>query len=679
MEERTTLYDRVRAAYDLGENDDDAGGSKITDLPVSSSSTPPQLLDHLRELKVNSIRVQFDPDDQSDDEVVITSIYKRDNKSAKANGPGNGSTDLAGPKKTLSPEAPAFQPATIPLVDLYSSKGTGSVDARSGDKYPGNRVPFCPWLIARNYHSWFVGKQNGARIGPYFEKEAILKVQAWDFCYVWHPGKGKESKYILLVPTSQFRHFLDRINQTLKIQLTIPPGANGDKFAVVFGQMKTPVPRFLGRAPNLLAFEALTRAVPPLDPADAIFEMPNVKPQAKEMFVRKVEALSYQYGKGPDKKNKSEQVQIKRLRERREWGRQIKRVQRYMGIRGKIDTFSLQSNSARYVMQSLNYLFVPPFAQENDVVFVAMDIESFEFDHSAITEIGFAILDTRNFTGVPPGLGCANWLALIQGRHLRIAEHMSMVNRVHVKGCENSFNFGRSEFISIKDILPVVTRILQPQLRDGSRRNVVLVGHDIKSDISLIKNIGFHMTDGIFLEVVDTQYFHQHLRMKNQQTGLKGVLADLDIDNYFLHNGGNDAVYTLQAMVRIVVEKREASLRRHAERLRPGFIPDASILEEGWDSGGEMTDGSPYLNWPTGGYASSNSGTPFAFPSTTDKAFPQKTRKSGSPAGKTVGKPAWKSPGKLLGKSASKAESNTESNAAGTSDTTNEQEDLITL
>lgn len=101
-------------------------------------------------------------------------------------------------------------------------------------------------------------------------------------------------------------------------------------------------------------------------------------------------------------------------------------------------------------------------------------------------------------------------------------------------------------------------------------RDVVLVGHDIRSDISLIKNIGFHVEDGMFLEIVDTQDVHQHLRMKTQQAGLRSVLNDLEIEHSFLHNGGNDAVYTLQALVRLVVKIRQDSLRREAMRIRPG-------------------------------------------------------------------------------------------------------------
>lgn len=126
-----------------------------------------------------------------------------------------------------------------------------------------------------------------------------------------------------------------------------------------------------------------------------------------------------------------------------------------------------------------------------------------------------------------------------------------------------------SEFVSLRDVLSVITDVLQPK-SDGEKRLVVLVGHDIQNDINLIKNVGFHVTEDMFLDIVDTQDFYQHLRMSSQQAGLKSVLDDLEIEHVFLHNGGNDAVYTLQAMIRLVIKKRQDSLRRYQESLLPG-------------------------------------------------------------------------------------------------------------
>ncbi|CAK7218664.1 hypothetical protein SBRCBS47491_003584 [Sporothrix bragantina] len=611
---QSSFCERVLAAYGLDEEeldlvDDSLVSSPSFSLPgtetqdsskgVSGTSTASSYpVELLTDTKINSIHVPFDPEDQSDDEVVISSAYKRETQTGgrgmtNESGPTNAGKSLSATAKSFIPKGDGQKVAAQPLVGIFSPKGYGNSDAEHGKVYPGRRIAFCPWRIVENYHSWFVGKQNSARIGPYFEKGELLKCQPWDFCYVWHPEKEKAGTYVLVVPTSQFQHLLDRINQTLHIQLVIPPGTFGEKFTVIFGQQKTPIPRFLGYAGNVPAFETLVKSIPPPDPADAVFGKPKMELKAAQMYAKKVDKLLSEHGKDGDKKKKSEKNRTKRLLNRKAAGRQIKRIQRYMGIREKTVKGTPRGVVSFEIPDVSDDLRPPPFIQEKDVVFVAMDIESYEFNHGAITEIGFGMLDSRDLAGLPPGPNCQNWLARIRGRHLRIREHANMVNRRHVHGCEGNFNFGQSEFVALRDILRVVTSILQPRLPNGEKRHVVLIGHDIKSDISLVKNIGFHVTDDMFLEIVDTQDFHQHLRMSAQQAGLKFVLTDLEIEHYFLHNGGNDAVYTLQAMVRLVVKKRQDSLRRHQERLLPGYTPDPAIVEEGWDSGGEMSDGGP--------------------------------------------------------------------------------------
>ncbi|CAK7230227.1 ATP-dependent DNA helicase yku80 [Sporothrix curviconia] len=597
---QSMFCERVLAAYDLDDVEPGLVDGGLTSSPSSplpgtetrdsskgtlSASTNPT--EYSTDTKINSIRVPFDPEDQSDDEVVIASAYKRSTQGGKR----------------------------LP-------KGHGNSEAEQGKVYPGRRVSFCPWRIVENYHSWFVGKQNSARIGPYFKKAELLKCQPWDFCYVWHPDKEKAGTYVLVVPTSQFQHLLDRINETLHIQLVIPPGTFGEKFTVIFGQQKTPIPRFLGCAGDVSAFDALVKSIPPPDPADAVFGKPKMEPKAAQMYTKKVDKLLYEHGKDEDRKKKSEKNRTKRLLNRRAAGRQIKRVA--MANAG-LEQGAPRGGTPFNIPDVSDDLRPPPFPQEKDVVFVAMDIESYEFNHGAITEIGFGILDSRDLAGLPPGLNCQNWLARIRGRHLRILEHASMVNRRHVHGCEENFNFGQSEFVSLRGILGVVTSILQPRLPSGEKRHVVLVGHDIRSDISLLKNIGLHVTDDMFLEIVDTQDFHQHLRMSAQQAGLKFVLADLEIEHYFLHNGGNDAVYTLQAMIRLAVKKRQDSLRRHQERLLPGYTPDAAITEEGWESGGEVSDGGPQKPEWDASYAGHSGLLSSCRPTSEKKALKQST------------------------------------------------------
>ena len=46
-----------------------------------------------------------------------------------------------------------------------------------------------------------------------------------------------------------------------------------------------------------------------------------------------------------------------------------------------------------------------PFNPENSVIFISIDVESFERNHNFITEIGIAILDTADLATVSPAKG----------------------------------------------------------------------------------------------------------------------------------------------------------------------------------------------------------------------------------------------------------------------------------
>jgi hypothetical protein len=76
------------------------------------------------------------------------------------------------------------------------------------------------------------------------------------------------------------------------------------------------------------------------------------------------------------------------------------------------------------------------------VRFVAIDIEAYEHNHDLITEVGVAVLDTNKLVGVAPGETGKNWFSLIDAHHFRVKETTWAVNRQHVHGCPELFNFG---------------------------------------------------------------------------------------------------------------------------------------------------------------------------------------------------------------------------------------------
>lgn len=101
-----------------------------------------------------------------------------------------------------------------------------------------------------------------------------------------------------------------------------------------------------------------------------------------------------------------------------------------------------------------------------------------------------------------------------------------------------------------------------------SKRNIVLVGHDVGTDINYLKQLGYDVRNLSNLhELVDTSNMYRALHQQQNPTNLGSILADLGISGSHLHNAGNDAVYTLQAMIGI-------ALRAMQER------DDAKIGEE---------------------------------------------------------------------------------------------------
>jgi hypothetical protein len=278
---------------------------------------------------------------------------------------------------------------------------------------------------------------------------------------------SQDTQPIILVPTEQFVHFLNLINKTLNIQLTLPTGGGGNSpFRVSFENNGTPRPRYLGRSGNLNMIENLKNNIPSSD-----FKLNN-EPRAVRtpsdrsiaVFQAKVTLLS-QAQKG--KKVASKEKQRKeRIAKQQGWRQSVKRVQRYFGLREIVQVredqhAAIQASSATSdftymdndVITNAAAAQIPQeiafhpekaarFSQESNVVFVCVDVEAYEHNTRLITEIGIASLDTSDIKSLIPGDGGENWMTKIRARHFRINEHKHMNNTEFVSGCADKFEFG---------------------------------------------------------------------------------------------------------------------------------------------------------------------------------------------------------------------------------------------
>lgn len=117
---------------------------------------------------------------------------------------------------------------------------------------------------------------------------------------------------------------------------------------------------------------------------------------------------------------------------------------------------------------------------------------------------------------------------------------------------------------------------MSPKSDSGDLRKVVVIGHDVKQDIQYLNSLDFDVYEmENLLEVVDNQKLHQHRSKFYNGQSLCTVLTGLKISYRFLHNAGNDAVYTLQCLLRLALLKRQESLVRAWEKsyVPPFIVP----------------------------------------------------------------------------------------------------------
>ena len=262
---------------------------------------------------------------------------------------------------------------------------------------------------------------------------------------------------------------------------------------------------------------------------------------------------------------------LQRFYKQKEWRQQVKRAQGYLGLRTMRNQITEPATPVRSDFQSLSIAGLPfekrPAPPGNDglepqctslessVVFVSVDVEAFEFNHSLITEIGVSTLATKDLLRIQPGIGGYNWVEKIRSHHFRIREHSHLVNKAYVEGCPENFDFGESEWVSIKNVSAVLEEYAHPSRLSysGEICKAVLVGHDVSADMKYLNNLGLDVFE-MFSDCIDTSNLYKASNRDNRQCSLSTLLLRYGIVAKNLHNAGNDARFTLCMMVAIALD-----------------------------------------------------------------------------------------------------------------------------
>jgi len=175
---------------------------------------------------------------------------------------------------------------------------------------------------------------------------------------------------------------------------------------------------------------------------------------------------------------------------------------------------------------------------------VCIDVEAWERNMQHVTEIGIAIFD--------PLILENTIIPVIKPYHIVIKENMKKINGRFVADNKKHFLGGTSHVLNISDSKQVIKAVLQKYIRD---QQGVLVGHDVLSDIKWLNSIGIHIHPST--PIVDT--FKLYHLTRTSGGSLRGILRALNIPHGYLHNGANDAYFTLLAAMGLCDPKIRAA------------------------------------------------------------------------------------------------------------------------
>ncbi|KAK4541717.1 hypothetical protein LTR36_007426 [Oleoguttula mirabilis] len=142
----------------------------------------------------------------------------------------------------------------------------------------------------------------------------------------------------------------------------------------------------------------------------------------------------------------------------------------------------------------------------SEAVFICIDCEAFEFAQDKVTEIGIAILDTREVAPSAAKSDTESMTAAIRCAHYRPVEYSNLMNKKRVKGCPDCFGFGVSTWIRLADAKQVLERIFADPARlqeaaefgaiiPNTHRPIILVGHGLTNDEQYLRRLGFSTTN----------------------------------------------------------------------------------------------------------------------------------------------------------------------------------------
>ncbi|RMD42765.1 hypothetical protein DV735_g2384, partial [Chaetothyriales sp. CBS 134920] len=542
---------------------------------------------------------------------------------------------------------------------VQKAAGPSSHESQPSSDFPdrddqGNAAlgHFCRLALVAKFPYKYV-KDSSNEISRQFFANQKFYQRTWDLYYLHPVQASASSQPILLLPYSQVKALLDEISATFNIDVSVPPAP----FTLSFFDDGTPQPVFLGRTSCRADINELQDSIPA--PSPGYGEPPanasEVLSQAFARFKIKVDKVPSSSRKG--KKGSKKIAENDRFLQSQDVNKQLRRVQRYFGLRP--EPYRLQNpppglswedqsifiqeeeKKATTALEALDLAKASPHDFLGEPIIVAIDVESYERAHELVTEVGVSTLDTLDLVGLEPGKNGEVWMQKIRSRHFRIKGREIYINKDFCIGDGNAFDFGQSEWIDLDKIGDAIDSCFEwpfsalciyssAQEQKGAReRRILLVGHALHADLAYLSKLnsavfsapreltttmqlssqeqlttsdpralkGARICDRV-IECLDTSKLYKGLMHEDNIRSLVSIMVEVDRPASNPHNSGNDARYTLEALVGIAIKSRLMDDAAEAQESKPDNLGDSvgqwplmadGALNDGGTQGGSKT------------------------------------------------------------------------------------------
>lgn len=235
-----------------------------------------------------------------------------------------------------------------------------------------------------------------------------------------------------------------------------------------------------------------------------------------------------------------------------------------------------------------------------------------------IREVGIASLDTRSLFSPPsgqkmlaPGLSGNMDVGVNSTPMIKTRQYSTSHSSEDFHNCDvTDFRecvFARTCYVEEEDLVATITSCLESSNNDAisdgnsaSPPKIVLIGHSPQRDLDILQQLGVEFGCTVPVAVViDTHYLSKQVLGPSSPLVIKGqcaapskyalsdVLTELgcEYDRNDLHNAGNNATYTLHALVKLAIrwaEGKELTPERSVQVERLRKITEAESQAPRW-------------------------------------------------------------------------------------------------